>query len=347
MEKVIDHYICFPTSYHGRYIFFEKVDKKRMLHARYGGFITRVIDSGKKQMEWNDITIQFNEEVNCKIYVCISDCYDELLQISKLSKSKQMQYIKQNANIVSNYNHTLLYDDHTMGQYLICMIEIFAKRDQSIMIEEIHFTYPKTTFVECLPTIYHNQLFLQKFLAIYQSLYLDIEKENNNFIQQLDIATCDDMMVFLFANWLAIDSKGCKVEDVRRYIARYDELYALKGTKAYYELLVEIYCGKRGYVIDYENEQYIYANNQIAKNIYSLDSQSFIILISNSEHVDKRYVENMILKEVPITMMCQIVWLDEESCMDQFCYLGYNSYITDIKIDDFTGCSYFDEARMV
>lgn len=347
MEKVIDYYLCYPTRRHGHYLFFEKIDKEMVLHARYGCFITKIIDSGKTQMEWNDITIQYNEAVNSKIYVCISDAYDELIKVTRLTKSKQMQYIKQNANIVSTYHHALLYDDYTRGRYLICMVEIFAKQKQDIVIEEIHFTYPKINFVEYLPAIYHNQLFLEQYIAIYQSLYLDIEKESVEFVNQLDVFTADDTMLLFLATWLGMDSRLFKKEDLRRYVAMYAILHPLKGTKEYFEKLVEIYCGTRGYVIEYDDETCIYANNQVGKHVFSLDTHTFALLIPIHHYEDKRYVEEMILKEVPLTLTCKIIWLDEESCFDQYCFMDYNSYITDSKIDDLQGHSYFDKARMV
>lgn len=347
MEKVIDYYLCFPTKYHGHYMFFEKKDAQMILQARYGCFISRIIDSGKKQMEWNDITIHFNKEVDCKIYVCISDQYDELANVFTLTKNKQRQYIKHRANIISRHNHTLLYDNFTIGQYLICMVEIFTKQKQDILIEEIHFTYPKINFVEYLPAIYHNQLFLQQFLAIFQSLYLDIEKENEQFINQLDISTADSTMVYTLAKWLGINSTPFMIEDLRRYMAIYNTLYLLKGTKEYFEVLVEVYCGKRGYVIEYDNEEYIYVNNQIGRDIYNVDTNSFILLIFSDYEVDRAYVEQMILKEVPITITCKIVWLDKERCLDNYCFIGYNSYLTNCQVDTLQGNSYFDKARMV
>ncbi len=53
------------------------------------------------------------------------------------------------------------------------------------------------------------------------------------------------------------------------------------------------------------------------------------------------------MKNVPFAMHCQIIWLNDRSCFDEYCYIDYNSRLMDIQLDDFQGYSCFDEARMV
>ena len=65
------------------------------------------------------------------------------------------------------------------------------------------------------------------------------------------------------------------------------------------------------------------------------------------EDIDKEFVEKIVMKNVPFAMHCQIIWLNDRSCFDEYCYIDYNSRLMDIQLDDFQGYSCFDEARMV
>ncbi|MFR1171073.1 MAG: hypothetical protein ACLSD0_11830, partial [Coprobacillus cateniformis] len=117
----------------------------------------------------------------------------------------------------------------------------------------------------------------------------------------------------------------------------YHDFNKKMGTKVYFEELIEVLCGIKGHVVE----------KGIGKEGEKLNSHTFLLLIPEDKDIDKEFVEKIVMKNVPFAMHCQIIWLNDRSCFDEYCYIDYNSRLMDIQLDDFQGYSCFDEARMV
>ena len=97
-----------------------------------------------------------------------------------------------------------------------------------------------------------------------------------------------------------------------------------------------------------------YANEQTLRKI---GTWLGIAVDDFDERILRRYMKSyhdlnekmgtIVLYNVPFAMHCQIVWLNDRGCFDEFCYMDYNSRLMDIQVDDFQGQSCFDIARMV
>lgn len=337
MEDIIDHYICCDFEQQGQFYEFQQDDHQWILTQKYGYYLTNIIDSGESQREWNRLKIQLNKDVACRLHILITDDLDNLKTIERLNSYEQRLYLSQNYSIKTKYLDTLLYGENIKGRYLKCCIEFFNPESLSLSIQEIHLNYPKVNFDEYLPVIYRDQLFLQKYLAIYQSIYLDIENQIQEFKASLDLEYANEKTLRKIGTWLGIAVEDFDEQTLRRYIIAYHNLNKKMGTKAYFEELIEVLCCVKGHVIE----------KGIGLEGQNLDSHTFLLVIPESMDVDKQFIEKMVESQVPFPMHCHIIWLDERCCFDEFCYLDYNSRLTDIQIDDFQGYSCFDEARMV
>ena len=94
-------------------------------------------------------------------------------------------------------------------------MNFFNPESLPITIQEIHFNYPKVSFDEYLPVIYQDQLFLQKYLAIYQSLYMDIENQIEEFKASLDFDYANEQTLRKIGTWL-----GIAVDDFEKRILK-------------------------------------------------------------------------------------------------------------------------------
>ena len=327
---MIDHYICNQYDKYGKFFMFEKMQDNWVLRHRYGYYITNCIDSGVQQMEWNRLTITSNRKIGIRIYVLFSDDLQEIEKIEQLSLSNQKKYIQEHAQLRSRSFDMLLYDNQVKGRYIKCMVEYFLAKVENISFGELHLTYPKTNFIDYFPTIYHDSFTLQRYLAVYQSIYQDIDDSVSNFLKSLDFSTKDTTMLHHLASWMNISTIDFKEEDLQKYMLSFHQLQRCKGTKRYYEILTEVFLDTKGFIIE----------NTPNKN-------QFVLLLPVIKVVDKPYIEKMIQKHILMMQECKIIWLDTTSYLDGYCYLDYNSYLVEENIEDMSGVYCYDATRMV
>lgn len=337
METVIDHYICCDFDQQGEFYEFQWNKNQWSLSQKYGYYLTHIIDSEESQREWNRLKIKLNHHVACRIHILITDNLKLLKDIDTKSSYEQRLYLSQHFSIKTKSLDTLLYGENIKGRYLKCCIEFFNPESLPITIQEIHFNYPKVSFDEYLPVIYQDQLFLQKYLAIYQSLYMDIENQIEEFKASLDFDYANEQTLRKIGTWLGIAVDDFDEKILRRYMKVYHDFNKKMGTKVYFEELIEVLCGIKGHVVE----------KGIGKEGEKLNSHTFLLLIPEDKDIDKEFVEKIVMKNVPFAMHCQIIWLNDRGCFDEYCYIDYNSRLMDIQLDDFQGYSCFDEARMV
>jgi phage tail-like protein len=99
-----------------------------------------------------------------------------------------------------------------------------------------------------LPALYRenerSEVFLERFLSIFQIMLEDIEAENNDVPGLLDVNQTPDQFLPWLSTWLgAVYDETWGQERWRKFLSRAIELYKKRGTKSGLEEILELYTG--------------------------------------------------------------------------------------------------------
>lgn len=132
------------------------------------------------------------------------------------------------------------------GRYLFVEIRLVGRRVEAPRLESITAYCPRQSYVRYLPEIYRQQQsispFLGRFLSIFESVFVDVERELDRHTRLLDPeeVPLDDLA--WLNEWLGVDLGDTWPESARRELLdRATELYRLRGTNRGLRAVIDIY----------------------------------------------------------------------------------------------------------
>lgn len=248
---------------------------------------------------------------------------------------KTLKYVRK-----VNTHDFLLHD--LEGRFLWIMIGVSASRaDSRFVMEGFEVEYPRSSFVEYLPEIYHNEkdTFFYRYMAALQSLYENLEIRISDIPWDLDYETTRDENLSELAGWVGINEARFPYtsDQLRELIASLQEIQTGKGTKKILVKMLRMLTGKNVYVIEHfkwydwmeESSQQI----QDFARLYGADQTVFTVIVDfrnvkPSEIPERRWLQEWIREYTPLGMLCNLVYLGESNHMDTHCYLNVNSYLS-------------------
>lgn len=224
------------------------------------------------------------------------------------------------------------------GRYLwICMELINYSHDQ-IKVKDVKIEFPKVTFTDYLPEIYKEHdgkdSFLERFLGIFQSMYVDLEDRIDNTPINFDPEmTSKDFLVWI-SRWLSIKDAFIWGEDrLKILLKQVTNIYKSKGTKQSISRIVEEFVGVEPIVVeqfDLKNNQHYEIQKSHIEGLFGDNGYVFTVIL-NEKYVKspEDYIEilRVINTVKPIDSICNLVVLNDKIYLDHHCYIGINSYI--------------------
>lgn len=133
-----------------------------------------------------------------------------------------------------------------VGRYLWVKLELVGSEYSSPRVESFRAYLPRKSYLRHLPAIYQEDEqgadFLERFLAVFESVFVDIEEEMESVTKYFDPAGMpagpnDDYLSWL-CDWLAVETDETWSESAKReFISEAPKLYKKRGTR---EGLLEI-----------------------------------------------------------------------------------------------------------
>ncbi len=301
----------------------------RELHLDYaaggdGVFVSRMMDGREKQTVWHrmvtDICLGENIAVQISLFatdsVMEAQGIEELLDLDDGStleeKTRRMEQIRQMT--VRNPEDILLHQ--VCGRYLWMKINLWGNGEAGPVIRMIQIYFPKETWNRYLPEIYQgrNQEFLERFLAIFQSIYQDMDHKIRKDLQWMDIDAAGDDQLQWLADWIhARNSHLWEPDRLRSCLAGGAAVFRGLGTPRCLIRLVEIFTGEHPYLKEAQDGE---------------DYHSFTLYIREAVIADvRRYraLLQIIEDSKPADMTVKLVPLKPFLFLDQNTYLGINS----------------------
>lgn len=250
------------------------------------------------------------------------------------------------ANVYENPTDVLMFD--IKGRYLWACIELVNYDRQKTRIKSMKIEFPRVSFVDYLPEVYKESIeqdsFLERFIGIFQSIYVDIEDKIDQTPIKFDAEITSKEFLDWLSDWISIQDPAIWGEKkLRRLVKEAVKIYKMKGTKRAVSKIVQEYTGIEPIIVEQfdvrHNEYYDRCKNHI-ENLFGNNGYVFSVILSDKYVSDSEsYIEllRIINSVVPIDSICNLVVLSDKIYLDHHCYMGMNSYIArnrEIVLDD-------------
>jgi len=142
------------------------------------------------------------------------------------------------------------HDDHRVsatGRYLYVALELPGSSDAPPGVGSLRAFCGRESIGRHLPEIYDDSAFLDELLAVFETVFDDIEREIDGLTRYLDPASVPAESLSWLESWFGIEGVGEWPESARReLLARAPELYRKRGTRAGIRDLVGLYLRHSG-----------------------------------------------------------------------------------------------------
>ena len=253
---------------------------------------------------------------------------DEFLKDPKIDpKTKLALFAKAEAVSYVNQEDVLMYG--LKGRYLWICVEV--RGDGKGIIRDLCMVLPGDNFMNAFPEVYREwNSFFHRYLSVFSSIYNDFQYQIDTVDEVLDLDTAGDELLCLFAEWMGVDIKGNFLtgEKLRTFVKEIHKLNKWKGTRKSLERLTEIILGEKAVILE-RNILKEHAASSEDKNydrLYGNHAYCVTMLIRNYVEENKRSQLYFLLQQfIPVRCELHLVFLDQKSHMDTYCYLDTNA----------------------
>ena len=337
----------------------------------YGVFISRLLDGQEDGVVWHRLTLALcgGHEVPFRMGVYASDSpvifngeqpddINELIlqpeSVMAVADKKQLfaPYLRLE---VENGADVLLHQ--VRGRYMWFMVEMYGSGRNNTGIGDLTVYFPEQSWLDYLPTVYDRRAagdtFLNRYLAIFQSLYDDLSREIECIPGYLDPKAADDDTLRWLAEWLGIrQAKLWSGDRLRFLVSHASQLYRKRGTKQGIEAFIRLYTGELPFIV--EPHQLIrFADNpqlyKLLRELYGSGSNVFLVIIRESCLPTAREFADLqkIIEDVkPAWMAFKLVTLRPYILLDSYSYLGVNSVLAQYRSFELNGFSMLNFATV-
>ncbi len=330
------------------------VDSKGVSLSKGRGFyIGAIIDTEEHEHMWSRIQIKRRHRVETKLifytvaveHLMIQDGR-ELLDLNEIIQGRLIQPsdLIEKLKILNPKRHEnlndILLNDHK-GRYLIYWFELISE-GESDYIEGLEIYYAPYSWIHYLPQIYaENKDFLERYLAIFQTVFDDIEGIVDNMPEVYIPKKTKASFLEVLNKWLPIDSFQFFTEvQKRNLLINYHELNQRRGTKQGLVQLITLFTERKPFIVEFKDYKYLSTQKQIYERLYMNHPFGFTLLIPSELITNKarfNALNQIIRNYIPAQVTYKIAPINDYMILDDYAYLGINSYIyqqSDIKLDD-------------
>ncbi|GMB10787.1 MAG: hypothetical protein NkDv07_0711 [Candidatus Improbicoccus devescovinae] len=319
-------------------------------------FISSSLDCGENNTVWHRLKLKIQDSQNSKInvYILAADSLDLLLPVNDTNKNmvnfneflldpkidvdvKINVFLQMGAKYLENPDDNLLFD--ITGRYLwICIEGIIYESIGKIKIKEMKIEFPRKSFIRFLPEIYQmtkNDSFFSRFMAIFQSLYDDIDDKIDYAPSNFDPLSNSSDFLRWIAHWFSIHDMDIWQEDkLRLLVSDAMKLFKIKGTCESIRLIVETYTNFKPILVEYFNvcdTDYYRTDSKTINSLFGDNSFFFTIILpkgSLNSNEDYANLLHIITSISPIDTICNLVILENSIFLSHHSYIGINSIIS-------------------
>ena len=208
----------------------------------------------------------------------------EVLQSEQLSLSRKKELLKPFLRRELALEPDILL--HSLeGRYLWFLLEVYPQAKGQIEMGDFFVYFPAESWTDNLPELYRREMgndsFLDRFLAIIQSVYDDISWQMKEFVNCLDPGVAAPDLLHWMASWMDVEEPYMwRSEQLRYLLAHTKEFFEARGTGRGVEMFVELYTGEAPFVIEWQDwEGYADSSAGLLQSLYEDNPYSVTVLV--------------------------------------------------------------------
>ncbi len=291
------------------------------LSLKDGEYTTPVFDTRDEGCTYNRLVAQGSfEGARLVIIVAASDN----------KKSLDTAYFVRAVNTGDILLHSL------SGRYVRVQVSLTPNGEGGCELTGLRLELPRYSFVEYLPEIYWGNSFFERYIAIFQSMLMDLEQQVDRIPQILDYRTTPDENVELLAGWVGLENlKGLFSPSQLRHLIEHIDIYqGAKGTKHALIRITKLLTGITPRIIEYfewARPGLSNARLQANRELYGETPNHFCVIMDLTKSpltVNEKDLEQLIESYSPLDSHFKVVYLAVCSLLDVHCYLDINSALS-------------------
>lgn len=315
----------------------------------FGVFLSRAFDSTLQGNQWHKFTVDADipDNTQIKLFTLASDekrvsvdgnirDLDSFILDEGVTLEKKLGLHWSGPYI--NARDALMKENK--GRYLWIRIELMGDELNSPFVKNVKFYFPGISYLRYLPAVYQedeqSKDFLERFLAIFESLFMDMEYTIDHIVRYFDPDVVSSGFLRWLSKWLAITAGDLFPEEkLRLLVKRAPHLYKKRGTRECIEEMLEIYTGRKPFII--EHFQLRCARNlpedlrELLLRLYGTNPYRFCVLLRPDQvksTEDVSIIRRIVELEKPAHTLGGVVALQPWIYLDTHTYLGVNSYLS-------------------
>lgn len=228
-----------------------------------------------------------------------------------------------------NTMDALLYEQ--AGRYLWLSLEVSGTGTG--YLREIQVYTPGDTFMSTFPEIYRQHgSFFHRYMSIFSSIYLDVQQQIDRMHENLNPHTAPAAMLPLLGEWLGIRMEGIDLdeEDLREFLKRAWYFNKYKGTVPVISQITRLILKMDSIILERSkwNANISLKDREIINRLYGSSSNDITILAKGKGSERQRNQLLFLLEQFkPARCRIELVFLKENTSLDQYSYLDINSGI--------------------
>ena len=320
----------------------------------FGIFCLKAIDGGENGYIWTRLSLEcvMPEDSTKRVYAYASDTkfYDSNPDFDDyLAHIEGPGARKALGRIFSPVGAGDDFCVNMQGRYIWLMFEFIAS-NLPPRLEVLRIQISGDHMIDYLPEIYKkNGDFTKRFLSVFDSLFMDMEREIYNLPARLNFEETDNDMLRFLAWWVCIEpadlSRSAIIERIRSASGDYESMYTVAGIARSVHRL----CSRKPIIIesaDVDPNGPGCIHSDIYRRLYGENPHKFFILLEedcfSSRAASEKFIKDMRML-IPAYTEFELVLLKRCVRLDWHTYLGVNTVVSNystVVIDENTAINY-------
>lgn len=229
-----------------------------------GTYISKPVDSQVQKTRWYRFMLEgsFPRGTTVEFRYYISDGFLDENELKELPESKWEEGLSGSSVAQGEIKRDALFRTEREGRYLWFRITLVGTEKLSPEVSTVTIFFPKVSYLEYLPSVYSenpaNRDFLDRFLAIFESLFFEIDFTIDHLGRWFDAAGTPPEFLEWLSSWVAagqgrgerVTRKKVSEAKQREFISQAVSMYRERGTRQGLENLIFLYTGKKPIIIE-------------------------------------------------------------------------------------------------
>ena len=327
-----------------------------LIFKNRGVFFSTLLDSSELGTLWNNLSVISNVSENSKLVFRLFALDSDKISIDEGESSRYVyieDFLKGKDNValkLSIFNKSLEFENpHNVplfklkGRYLAFCIESVNYSNDPIEIKEVKINFPVISFINYLPEVYQSvdrDSFMSRFISIFQSMYLDVEEVIDNIPENFDPMFADEKFIFWICSLFGIEKSMWDESDIKNIILNMIKIFQGRGTRFSVIDAVKRYIKCDPIVVEkfrIIKNTYYKLEKELIDKLYGENNYYFTVILKEKDVIDTKTYTNLLKilsKTVPIDAICNLVLLTNNIILGHHCYLGLNSFISNVYVQE-------------